>query len=460
MQLSDHKLICYRSDQFKTTNEAASELFDLSAHKKWRIAVHSKFLQKFYLIDEKMDTTMTFVAPSEIERVFWLYQIRIHMKWSKATKVSTHSISIVDNVQIVCDSFDDEEDDGTLDGDGEDARMDDAKTDDETTDEEEETTDAEEIDGEKSDDDVTDDVTDEENDEKPDDATDDETDDETIHEYDEEDEMTDGFGEDEEKADEYDINEMLLITPPLNKRSTKRKFIEAEIIATEETYYTLLRKLLNQIIIPMFLKKYIHVQYYDQMVSTIPQILEFHQRFLEKLKKQNQDEEDFIESKSSLAVIFRECILTRKQIFTDIYVEYIKDYQTLCDEYLSLFEENKNANLFLKEQKLSTKMFLNFLILPIQRIPRYILLLSELKKTIKETSSEFDDMNDAVMMIKGITNDINERKRAIDIDIRIGNEWKEEIQNEDHCFVDEMSFITLFIIFILLFYVLFSYLFS
>merc|ERR1719410_2751443 len=87
MLLSEHKLICYKNDQFRTTFESASELFDL-AHHSFRIAKHDAFLQKFYLIDDNdANNTFTFIAPSELDRAFWVYQIRIHMTWSKADEV-------------------------------------------------------------------------------------------------------------------------------------------------------------------------------------------------------------------------------------------------------------------------------------------------------------------------------------------------------------------------------------
>ena len=269
--------------------------------------------------------------------------------------------------------------------------------------------------------------------------------------------LNDLFDEDLlDDSKEYEEDEEEMKMDILHKQMTKRKFIEEEIIATEETYYMLLKKLLNELIIPMFTNKYIEIQHYDQMVSTIPRIVKFHKRFLEKLKHRDIDHE----KRKSLGLVFKECIMKKKRQFIEIYVEFIKNYQKICDKFMNLFDGNLDALRFLKDQKLSTKMFLNFLILPVQRIPRYILLLSELRKSMKASdSADWQDINDAVEMIKDITNEINERKRVIDIEVEIGDEWMEPITKENRLFVREVSFITLFIIFILLFYVLFSYLF-
>merc|ERR1712176_16170 len=196
---------------------------------------------------------------------------------------------------------------------------------------------------------------------------------------------------------------------------SKRSFIEAEIIATEETYCMLLRKLLNDIILPMFDEKLIDIARYEQMVSTLPKIVAFHKSFLRKLKQS--------ENAKSLGLVFLECILRKKKQFIAMYVDFISNYQQICDRFMDLFDGNLRALEFLKERKLSTKMFLNFLILPVQRIPRYILLLNELRKSMRASSDidEYEEIDCAVRMVKNITTEINEQKRAIDAK----SEWRE-----------------------------------
>ena len=82
-----------------------------------------------------------------------------------------------------------------------------------------------------------------------------------------------------------------------------------------------------------------------------------------------------------------------------------------------------------------------------QRIPRYILLLSEYRKNTEESSADFENIENAVKMIHDIAEKINERKRKIEnlsqcLQIQEElNGLKEPIVDDNRYFVEQFIFI-------------------
>ena len=88
------------------------------------------------------------------------------------------------------------------------------------------------------------------------------------------------------------------------------------------------------------------------------------------------------------------------------HVQHIRTQSPELDFFLSLQEEAEGDKLP------------SFLILPIQRLPRYILLLQELKKNTKADDPTLPDLKDALTSLRLIANEINSSlrsKSAVDI---------------------------------------------
>eukprot|EP01084_Bolivina_argentea_P080320 145521_1 len=181
----------------------------------------------------------------------------------------------------------------------------------------------------------------------------------------------------------------------VNKLPPKRKFIEQEIVATEDTYFTGIDTLLNEFILPIFNNGYVDKKYYNQITSSIPKLVSFHKSFLNKLNAVY-----YGGNGESLASVFNKCILVNKEEFIGIYIHFIKDYKLICDLFGSEFHGNKKLDEFLKQKRMEKKPLSSFLILPVQRVPRYVLLLTDLCKNTEEKSDDYKDINDAVEMIK------------------------------------------------------------
>merc|ERR1719474_1514698 len=81
---------------------------------------------------------------------------------------------------------------------------------------------------------------------------------------------------------------------------------------------------------------------------------------------------------------------------TELYLEYIGNYEKLLDLFGAKQHRNQQLTAFLREKRREKKPLSGFLILPVQRIPRYILLLRDLKKNTAETASDYEASDDRV----------------------------------------------------------------
>jgi len=82
-----------------------------------------------------------------------------------------------------------------------------------------------------------------------------------------------------------------------------------------------------------------------------------------------------------------------------------------------------------KLSKESTLDLMSYMIMPVQRVPRYVLLLKELSKYTSPSHSEWQAIEDALLKIKDVTADINEAKRQMEHMTRL-MEVQSRIQGE------------------------------
>eukprot|EP01084_Bolivina_argentea_P249895 418490_1 len=227
----------------------------------------------------------------------------------------------------------------------------------------------------------------------------------------------------------------------MKKRAKKRKFIEQEIVSTEEIYVQGLDTLLNELIQPMFDNGYIEKQYYNRIRSSVPNIFEFHKKFLKKLNMA------YIDKYQTLASVFNECIVANKEMFIDMYLKYLNEYVTILDMFGITFHGNVKLNNFLTEKRTDGKPLSNFLILPVQRNPRYILLLRDLLKNTEKKSDDYKDMSSASQMLNDVTMEINDRKGKIEnlsncMQLQEAlNGLQQPIVNDNRMFIQQFIFI-------------------
>ncbi|KAL6071820.1 Spore wall protein 2 [Balamuthia mandrillaris] len=193
------------------------------------------------------------------------------------------------------------------------------------------------------------------------------------------------------------------------KRVKTRKMVAEELLATEKTYVNSLETVVKQVIVPLK-KTSLNVltqDEIDQVFLNTEQILAHHQRFLSLLERRIENWND----DSKLGDIF----LNETDFIWD-YGKFLNDYETSVQvsKYLQRKIPDFAAILksFEEEQDRLSKdgAGLNldsFFVTPVQRVPRYLLLLQQLQKYTNEADEEKAALAAAEDKIRGILTKLN-----------------------------------------------------
>eukprot|EP01084_Bolivina_argentea_P171552 297214_1 len=215
-----------------------------------------------------------------------------------------------------------------------------------------------------------------------------------------------------------------------NANKLQLEYIEKEIIMTEKSYNDGLNILLNDLILPIFEHKYIDRKYYNKIISTIPNLIEFHTEFLTELNTAYNSKH------KSLSRVFNRYILENQREFINIYLKYICDYNNILDIFGTRLHGNKLLNQYLKNKRKEKKSLYNYLILPIQRVPRYILLLKDLKKYTSNLDKDYENIENAIIIITEITETINSQQKRVE-NMRKCIEIQDSLHGLKHPIVDQ-----------------------
>lgn len=173
--------------------------------------------------------------------------------------------------------------------------------------------------------------------------------------------------------------------------------IEQELIDTEKSYLEGLNCLMDEFIEVIFEENMMNNNYRKQIICNIPELITFHTQFLEELRVGN------------IAKVFN-----KQADYFKMYIEYVVNYNNVLNIFAKE-KKNKRLQKFLETKRSENKSLISHLILPIQRIPRYMLLLNELRnKTPKSHEFEYRDITNALKKVQLICNEINEKHREIE----------------------------------------------
>jgi hypothetical protein len=196
------------------------------------------------------------------------------------------------------------------------------------------------------------------------------------------------------------------------KKQRKRREVLNEIVQTEETYVSCL-----EVIVTVFLepleeaiaqhKPILGEQEVAAIFANVKQLHQIHLAFLQDLQGFDVDKDIYF------ARIFLKHIPLLK-----IYTEYVNNYNislsTLwkCRKRRSFeqFLQEVHRNPILKQRDLPT-----FLINPIQRLPRYVLLLQELERATGSQHRDYAELCRALTEVRELADYINREKRNAEI---------------------------------------------
>lgn len=142
----------------------------------------------------------------------------------------------------------------------------------------------------------------------------------------------------------------------------------------------------------------------DQLRTMVPKtfeaILGFNEMFSKELRESGAD---------AVGKVFLKFLS-----FLKIYSDYASDYQTALNNYNRLMRESPTLAAKLEERKTNSPSKLRFedyIIMPVQRVPRYLLLLGELIKHTPNTHDDYQALVTSERAISEIVTSINEAVR-------------------------------------------------
>jgi hypothetical protein len=206
--------------------------------------------------------------------------------------------------------------------------------------------------------------------------------------------------------------------PVAPREPSQRTRVAQEIVQTEETYVDALTEIVNRYERPIrkFVKKFVGADgtvtpgEIDLIFSNIATVRHVNVALLERLKERVSDDWDDSRIVGDIFVDFADQL-------PPVYRDYVQRFKasnaTLRDavdhkpEFASLLEEYKNNT----KGKLDLE---SLLIMPIQRVPRYLLLLRELKKSTEEGHRDHVLLDEAMESVAAVATLINKTQAKID----------------------------------------------
>jgi hypothetical protein len=182
----------------------------------------------------------------------------------------------------------------------------------------------------------------------------------------------------------------------------KRFFVIQEIISTEETYLSRLKLTIDNVIIPLKSLKILDKKDLAEQFDGFEDIYQLHEKHsLEGTSSRNLK---FIE-------LFKDIADNCK-----VYSQYLANYEPAMERRGHLLTTNRKFSDYIenveKEPCFLGQRLESMLILPVQRIPRYRLLMEQLLKYTSESHEDYGILQQALEMIESTANINNEAIRA------------------------------------------------
>ncbi|KYQ91906.1 pleckstrin (PH) domain-containing protein [Tieghemostelium lacteum] len=191
------------------------------------------------------------------------------------------------------------------------------------------------------------------------------------------------------------------------KKYSHRARIIKELIQTEQTLVSSLNTCIEEYLIPLRVqeKPLLTMDQLNEIFCNIEVIHEFNKGFLKLLDEKFNN----WTTNHSISDVFQYLL----DGAADVYAQYVNNYNAA----LKIYEECKKDEKFLEHvqdvRDNKTKGFdlVFYLIMPIQRMPRYVMLLEDLHKHTHNDHHDRENIENTVRQLKKLTVVLNERKR-------------------------------------------------
>eukprot|EP01119_Soliformovum_irregulare_P024139 TRINITY_DN8586_c1_g1_i1.p1 TRINITY_DN8586_c1_g1~~TRINITY_DN8586_c1_g1_i1.p1 ORF type:complete len:812 (-),score=260.41 TRINITY_DN8586_c1_g1_i1:52-2487(-) len=203
----------------------------------------------------------------------------------------------------------------------------------------------------------------------------------------------------------------------IEKKRTKRGQIVNEILATEKSYVSHLKTVANLFMNP--LRESPHLldpASFKMIFSDIEVILQYHTIFLDQLEERVKTWDS---SETKIGDVFLMIVPYLK-----VYTGYVNNYTDSHATLKQKLAEDKDFASWNNGQRNQVPDHLDlddFLIMPVQRIPRYEMLLVDLGKNTWESHPDFFNLKSAKEKIAQVADFVNEQKRKFENDSKMGD---------------------------------------
>jgi len=104
--------------------------------------------------------------------------------------------------------------------------------------------------------------------------------------------------------------------------------------------------------------------------------------------------------------------------FLKVYTSYCNEYSKSLEKLSDLMNNNEEFSEFISEKmkdpKIEQSMPTSYLILPVQRIPRYVTLIKQLLEQTLETDEDYESLNNAYNKMESVAQYLNNKKREVE----------------------------------------------
>jgi len=184
----------------------------------------------------------------------------------------------------------------------------------------------------------------------------------------------------------------------------QREHVVQELVTTEENYVGQLNIFLENFVKPMKEKNLLDTA---RLFPAIENIFMMHSMLKDELKAAGVDAQEVAK------------VIAKLGPFLKMYTPYVNNYMTTIKTLKEARNNNNSVRNFLKKQSKAGHNIESLLIGPIQRIPRYELLLKEILKHTPPDQPDRDILEQTFLKVKELA--------------KIVNDCTKEKENLDHC---------------------------
>eukprot|EP00727_Mastigamoeba_balamuthi_P000869 m51a1_g1078 putative pleckstrin domain-containing protein (1242) ;mRNA; r:9775-15834 len=212
----------------------------------------------------------------------------------------------------------------------------------------------------------------------------------------------------------HDNSPRAMSFPGPEKTMTRRAHVVAELLTTEKTYVRQLSIVVREFVEPVKAMAALSAQEQMGICANVDTLAVLHAKFLAQLTAR-------VESWSEDSVVGD--VLIEASKWFKLYKYYINNYDDVHDRIKALKSKVPEFRKLLEKleysETLESGSLESFLILPVQRIPRYVLLVKELIKNTPSSHRDFQLIEEAMGQILEMADYINEMKRMSENQTRV-----------------------------------------